>query len=266
MEGNFHYKNSTFHYIRYGQGSEPLLAFHGFGQHAQMFAPVKEAFTHKYSIYSFDFAYHGKTEWNEATACTKQETIALLKAFMQQHGFKKISLMGFSMGGRIALSLIPDFAPALNEVFLLAPDGIAERVYYRDLIANKFGDAAFKQLLRHPGMLINATQFFSKIGLTKEYVADYVKNYFGDVRRRRRIYDTWRSMQTFRANLSAVRSAGERHHLNIYLFWGKRDKVLPVEYAHRFKKAVPQCELILLDGGHFIVDERLNPIIHQLLR
>ncbi len=230
-----------------------------------MFAPVKESFGHKYTIYSVDFAYHGKTEWKEEVACTKAETIALLKEFMQQQGFEKISLMGFSMGGRIVMSLIADMAPVLNEVFLLSPDGISERVYYRDVLANRFGDAAFKQMLKHPEILINATQLFSKIGLTKKYVADYVKSYLGEERRRNRIYNIWLSMQTFRTNLTRVRSASEKNHLKVYLLWGKRDKVLPVEYAHRFKKAVPQCELILLDGGHFIVDERLNPVINQLL-
>ncbi|MDZ4843981.1 MAG: alpha/beta hydrolase [Chitinophagales bacterium] len=265
MQHSFHYKNSRFNYYLFGSGKFPLIAFHGFGQNGQMFAPVKESFGHKYTIYSVDFAYHGKTEWKEEVACTKAETIALLKEFMQQQGFEKISLMGFSMGGRIVMSLIADMAPVLNEVFLLSPDGISERVYYRDVLANRFGDAAFKQMLKHPEILINATQLFSKIGLTKKYVADYVKSYLGEERRRNRIYNIWLSMQTFRTNLTRVRSASEKNHLKVYLLWGKRDKVLPVEYAHRFKKAVPQCELILLDGGHFIVDERLNPVINQLL-
>lgn len=265
LQNAFSHKNSLFHYYRYGTGSSPLIAFHGFGQNGQMFSPVKESLGKKYAIYSFDFAYHGRTEWKEANACTKAETIAMLKAFMQQQGFEKISLMGFSMGGRIVMSLIADLAPVLNEVYLCAPDGIAERIYYREVLANKFGDAAFKQMLKHPELLINATQIFSKIGFTKKYVADYVKSYLGEERRRKRIYNIWLSMQTFRTNLKGVRNAVEEHHLKIFLLWGKRDKVLPVSYAHRFKKAVPQSEMIVLDGGHFIVDERLNPVLNQLL-
>src|SRR5262245_42464460 len=99
-----------------------------------MFAPVQESFGMNYTIYSFDFAYHGRTEWKEEVACTKAEMIAMLRTFMQQQGFNKISLIGFSMGGRIVMSLIADLAPVLNEVYLLAPDGIAERVYYRDVL------------------------------------------------------------------------------------------------------------------------------------
>lgn len=265
MSNFFHYKKSRFHYVRYGDGEFPLIAFHGFGQNEKMFSPVKESFGRKYTVYSFDFVYHGKTEWKEDVTCTKTETTAMLKAFMQEHSFEKISLIGFSMGGRIVMSLIADIAPVLNEVFLLSPDGISERVYYRNVLANKFGDAAFRQMLKHPEILINATQIFSKIGLTKKYVADYVKNYLGEERRRKRIYNIWLSMQTFRTNLSRVRIAAEKNHLKVYLLWGKHDKVLPVEYAHRFKKAVPQCELILLDGGHFIVNEKLNTVINQLL-
>ena len=265
MTASFHYKNSEFRYSVFGSGKAPILAFHGFGQNGQMFSPVEKSFGKKYRIFSFDFAYHGRTEWREPGACDKPETIAMIKEFMRQRGFEKISLMGFSMGGRVAMSLTADLAPVLNEVFLFSPDGIAERIYYRDVLANKYGDAAFRQMLKHPEILIRATQAFSKVGLTKKYVADYVKSYMGEERRRQKIYEVWRSMQTFRTNLKQVREAVEKHHLKVYLFWGKRDKILPVSYAHRFKKAVPQSELILLDGGHFIINENLNPVIHQLL-
>ena len=264
MNDFFQHRNSTFHYCTFGNGSLPLIAFHGFGQTGQMFAPVAESFGRKYTIYSFDFAYHGRTEWNEKTACTKSALIAALNEFMRLKGFDKISLMGFSMGGRIVLSLIADFASKLKEVFLISPDGISERIYYRDIIANKAGEAVFRKILKHPEMLINATQTFSKIGLTKKYVADYVKSYLGEERRRIKIFNVWLSMQTFRANLRSIREASARDHLKIYLMWGKHDKMLPVEYAHRFKKAVPSSELILVDGGHFIVNERLNSIMNQL--
>jgi pimeloyl-ACP methyl ester carboxylesterase len=113
--------------------------------------------------------------------------------------------------------------------------------------------------------LIRATQIFSKVGFTKKYVADYVQNYLGEERRRKRIYNIWLSMRTFRTRLKEVRKAVEQHNLKVYLLWGKRDKVLPVAYAYRFKKAVPQAELVLLDGGHFIVDEKLNTVLNKLL-
>ncbi len=264
MSHSFRYQNSLFNYYQYGCGSRPLLAFHGFGQNGQMFAPVQKLFEHEFTIYSFDFAWHGKTHWQETAPCTKPEIISMIKLFMHENGFEKISLMGFSMGGRIVLSLIADLAHLLDEVYLFAPDGISERVYYRDVLANKVGEAAFRKILKYPNILINATHAFSKIGLTKKYVADYVKTYMNDSRRRQKLLDIWLSMRTFRTQLSSVKSSVEKHQLKIYLFWGKRDKILPVEYAHRFKKAVPSVQLILVEGGHFIVNEKLEAVMSNI--
>jgi len=265
LEGKFLYKNSTFHYSHYGQGGKPLIAFHGFGQNGQMFAPVQESLGGKYTVYSFDFAYHGRTRWSEPHGFTKNEFLQFMDAFMRVQRFRKISLLGFSMGGRVALSVIPDLAEKLEDVFLFAPDGIEERIYYRSFMAGKPGETIFREVLKHPKMLIAAADAFSKIGLTKKYVADYMKNYWADERKRDRLFNVWLSMRTYRARLHKIRVATEQRPFRIFVLWGKHDKMIPSRMALQFKRAVPKCELRMVEGGHFIVNEKLNHVIDELL-
>ncbi len=240
------------------------MTFHGFGQTGEMFEPIKSSLGKIYKIYSFDFPFHGLTKWEETKPFTKTEMIHFLEEFMMIEGYSRISLMGFSMGGRVVLSLLQDISDKLDEVFLISADGISERIYYRKALANKIGDKFFRQMLRHPNILINSTKACSKIGLTKKYVADYVSRYISSKRRREKIYQIWLSMSTFRSDLKKVGKAVKQNHLKVYLLWGKRDRILPVALAHKLKAAVPECELNLVDGGHFIVDERLNEIFLNL--
>ncbi len=265
MENVLHYKNSKFHYYRYGSGTHPLIAFHGFGQSGQMFSPLTESLGRRYAVYSFDFAYHGRTQWDEEHGFAKSEFLKFMDAFMREYRFKKISLMGFSMGGRVALSVIPDIAERLDDVILIAPDGIEERIYYRSFMSGKAGQHVFRKILRHPKLLIAAADAFSKIGLTKKYVADYMKHYWVDERKREKLFNVWLSMRTYRANLDKIRKASEQHAIRIILFWGNHDKMIPSRLAHHFKEKVPQCELRMIQGGHFIVNEKLNPVIDELL-
>jgi len=231
-----------------------------------MFSPLKNSLGKHYTIYSFDFAYHGKTEWNESHGFTKAEFLKFLDAFMRHHHFNKISLMGFSMGGRIVLSVIPDLAEKLKDVILIAPDGIEERIYYRSFMAGKPGEAVFREILRHPKLLIAAADAFSKIGLTKKYLAEYMKNYWADERIREKLFNVWLSMRTYRANLDRIKAASEKRYPKIFLLWGNHDRMIPSRLAHYFKQKVPQCELKMVDGGHFIVNEKLNHALNELLK
>lgn len=248
-----------------GDGAHPLIALHGFGQTGALFLPLKESLGKRYTIYSFDFAWHGKTQWNETHALTKPAFIRMLDEFMRQHHCKKISLLGFSMGGRVMLSLIPDIAEKLEDVILIAPDGIEERFYYRSFMSGKTGQSVFREILRHPKLLIAAADAFSKIGLTKKYVADYLKNYWADEGKREKLFSVWLSMRTYRVNLGKIRAASEKHPVRIFLLWGSHDRMIPSRLAHHFKEKVPRCKLKMIDGGHFIVNEKLNPVIDGLL-
>src|SRR5262249_32095371 len=102
---------------------ELLIALHGFGDRARMFAVLEEALTEKYTVVAVDWPFHGQTEWPDPTF-TKADLLAIIQGILDQEGKTRFRLMGFSFGARLTLSMLPELAGRLNKLYLLSPDGV----------------------------------------------------------------------------------------------------------------------------------------------
>ena len=58
---------------------------------------------------------------------TNDDLKQLFEKFFEEQSIKNISLMGFSLGGKIALQLIELFPYNINSVFYLHPDGSQDK-------------------------------------------------------------------------------------------------------------------------------------------
>src|SRR5215204_1593318 len=98
-----HIDDFTVHYQKAGEGSSIILCFHGFGEHGRSFEQLA-AKIEDYTIIAIDLPFHGQTNWNRDKAFTTEDLINIIKACPEIHD-KSFGLLGYSMGGRIALSL-----------------------------------------------------------------------------------------------------------------------------------------------------------------
>lgn len=60
-----------------------------------------------------------------------------------------------------------------------------------------------------------------------------------------------------------------RHQPPVLITWGKNDKIFPGSGATAYKKDVPNAEIHLFDGGHFLLEEYGNEVaghIHRFLQ
>ena len=94
-------------YYTYGTGKTPLLAFHGFGRHAKDYKAFETLFGEKYTIYAFNLFHHGVSEYPEERISqdtfTKHEFKQLFAKFFSENKIEKTAIMGYSLGGKIAL-------------------------------------------------------------------------------------------------------------------------------------------------------------------
>jgi len=67
------------HALRFGKGPGLLIALHGFGDRARMFAVLAEALSAEYTTIAIDLPFHGQTEWREKTF-TKADLLEIVSA------------------------------------------------------------------------------------------------------------------------------------------------------------------------------------------
>ncbi len=128
------YGQSRFHGICEGSGEKLLICLHGFGESALHFKCLAPALGDTYTIIALDMPLHGKTE---------DDLPALIAQLLEQHGRQRFSLMGYSMGGRLALCVIEKMAAQVDELILLAPDGLKNNPWHLFVTQTSWGNKIF---------------------------------------------------------------------------------------------------------------------------
>ena len=106
-------KDATYHYSVCGEG-EPLVLLHGFTGTGNTWETFSEKWSKFFKVIMIDLPGHGKT--NVKSPRTMEQFCQDLKLLLDQLKIKKTHLLGYSMGGRAALSFAlnyPDYVQSL---------------------------------------------------------------------------------------------------------------------------------------------------------
>jgi pimeloyl-ACP methyl ester carboxylesterase len=234
-------------YLNFGSGAQ-VLALHGFGDDAYLFQNLKD-----FEVHALSLPYHGKTLWNQDFTPAH-----LLKIIEQILPEKKFILLGFSMGGKIAICISTLIAERIERLVLMAPDGISTHRLYDTVFLSKY----FKNKLLHliekkPEKVLLWAAWARRRGLISKFLHDFGHNHLNTSQKRQRLFLTWSYLENFRPNLSQFETALKRENVPILLFLGKRDRVIKANTADFFLKKLPHTQVIWLDKGHLLVEEAL---------
>ena len=73
------YKSSQISYYRFGTGPSPVICFHGYGEDARGYAFLEQKAGDRFTFYSLDLPYHGKTEWNEGLNFSQRDLVEIIE-------------------------------------------------------------------------------------------------------------------------------------------------------------------------------------------
>lgn len=113
------------HYKQYGQG-QPLLILHGFMGSLDNWHTLGTQFGNSHSVFAIDQRNHGKSPHSD------KHTLALMvhdvKQFIETHQLEKVSIIGHSMGGKVAMQFALDYPYLVNKLIVV---DISPRQYKR---------------------------------------------------------------------------------------------------------------------------------------
>lgn len=259
------YKNSSIHYLQHNGGDELLVCLHGFGETAECFSSLVHLLSKRFTVIAIDLPFHGKTTWNEGLNINIHDLVAIINCIpvLQQNRF---SLMGFSMGGRVALYLYQHLPQRIQQLILLAPDGLKVNPWYWLATQSKPGNKLFRHFMKKPGLFFAGTRALNKLGLINMGVYNYVHQYLQMETKRQELYTIWTAMRGVRPDTRLVKILIQQHQTPVVLIYGAYDRIIRYETGNAFRGHIESyCTLHVLECGHRILQKKNADAIAALL-
>jgi pimeloyl-ACP methyl ester carboxylesterase len=242
------------HYKESGPKDAPaLLLLHGFGSSLQTWDEWSLKLESSYRVIRLDLPGFGLTGASPARNYSEESDLALLTHFADKLGLDKFSVIGHSMGGKMAWSLAASQPDRVQALVLMAPDGFPEA---KDIGSKPYEVPA----------IMGVIQYF----LPKYFVQKSIEPAFVDVKALNgalvnRYYDMLRAPGVRGAIL-------DRSNQTIYtdpvprlknikaptlLLWGEQDHMIPSANAQSYSGILSNSTTIVVPNlGHLLQEEQ----------
>ncbi len=267
----FVYKEFQLEFKQWGQASEVVLFFHGFGRNledAVFFLPLLKP--HQ-SLVSVNLFGHGKStfpgERLENTPLLPEEWKGLMEAFMGHLGVHKIHLVGYSMGGRVAILTALLLQEKARSLLLLAPDGFKINALYTFASGTRLGRRLYRYFMHRPKGLFRLAGALNTVGLLSDKLLRFVHVHLDTEEKRLLVYDAW---LVYRACFPSLNELGHWVDNTSPLFatvFGRYDAIIPSRLANRLEPKIhriPKSSWFFeVDLGHRLLEKKTMDCIEE---
>jgi pimeloyl-ACP methyl ester carboxylesterase len=239
-----------------------VIMIHGFGSSLQTWEPWARLLDPKFRVVRFDLPGSGLSAPDPHGDYTDARTISILLALMDRLGIAKASLIGNSIGGRIAWTFAAEHPDRVDKLVLISPDGFASPGF-------EYGRAP----------KVPATLGLMRYVLPKALLRASLKPAYGDSSALNdqtvtRYYDLMLAPGVRQALLSRMketilvdpRPLLQKIKAPVLLLWGERDGMIPFSNAQAYLQYLPDARLVGLPNlGHVPQEEApeksLGPVL-----
>ncbi len=256
-----------FYYRKHGKGIKNIICFHGFGEDHKVFdsmiAQILQAEINV-TCYAIDIYYHGESN-RENEPLSKLQWKQAFHRFLDQEKIKKFSLIGFSLGGRFSLATMMAFPKAIESVFLIAPDGVFQSVWYK--IATSFpGNSLFKYFMNTPKTFDRFVTLSKKTGLVSRSLTRFVETSLRETHQRQRVYQTWTYFSPLQPKLSSVTRCINQHNIPTHVVLGIHDNIIPPKKILTKLKPIRHLQTEVVNAKHHQMIKESTPYIISALK
>jgi pimeloyl-ACP methyl ester carboxylesterase len=242
-----------------------LLLLHGFGSSLQTWDDWSVHLESKYRVIRPDLPGFGLTGASPMSDYSEENDVAFLTHFADKLEIHNLSVIGHSMGGKMAWSFAASNPERIKALVLMAPDGFPE--------AKDIGTKPYEM----PSIMGLMNYFLPKYFVKKSLEPAFADTTALDDALLNRYYDFLRAPGVRRAIL-------ERANQTIYtdpvsrlksiiaptlLIWGENDQMIPSSNAKNYSNLLSNSTTVIIPNlGHLLQEEQpqkgLLPVIKFL--
>jgi len=244
-----------------------LVLLHGFGSSLHTWEAWAETLARDYRVIRFDFPGSGLSAADPGNDYRDARTKQVLLALLDKLRVERATLIGNSMGGRVAWSFAAQHPTRVQRLVLISPDGFASPGFeYGKAASVPFTMEFMRYVLPKPLLTMSLVPAYANPAAITDDIAN-------------RYYDMMLAPGARAALLARMRQTvltdpvPVLQHIDAptLLLWGTKDQMIPFGNSADYTRALPHATLIPLPGlGHLPFEEApersLVPLLEFLRR
>ena len=176
------------------------------------------------------------------------------------------NLVGFSLGGRLALKLLQESPEHICKLVLLAPDGLKVNRWYWIATQTQLGNRLFAFTMKYPQWFFKIMQLGERLRVVNSSIQKFARQHIHNEPVRNDLYKRWTCMRRFTPQLHDVQKQVLQHHITVCLLYGAHDRMILPHRGKKFKNGIESlCTLQVIDSGHQVLHEKNAAYITSLL-
>lgn len=234
-----------------------MVALHGFAESGELFLPLTELVEPEVTLYAPDLPWHGHTQWRRESYGL-DDLRELLREIAGREGRPIEHLCGYSMGGRLAMSLFQKQPEAFSEIWLLAPDGVRTQwLSLFDLLPEKWFQRLAQWVEQRPEKVLSLIGNLHHVGLVDNRSWRFTQRFFTTREGRIQSLRSWVALRRFPHRKSAFIRQVRKQQTPVLIVAGEYDPVIPMRALQTFAGRMPTARFLALNAGHRLLRREL---------
>ena len=262
------FTNFTLEYKTFGTGKEVLFAFHGFNRNADDFKALEPSLGKHYKIVSFNLFFYGKSRIGKPNnhPVHYADLEGLLRTYLDKYQVERFSLMGYSLGGRVALSCLEAFPGKVNTLYLFAPDGLKMSRWYSLAMKSLIGQRVYKHIIGDPSLFFRLAGFLKNKRYITEGLYNFACCHMHTKEKRQQIFDVWMSLRKLVPDLDKIRKVVRHQDVRVHVILGKYDSVISAGVGKKFAAGLTdKIKIHVVNAGHNLITYNMNSFLNDML-
>lgn len=221
---------------------EAALALHGFSRPLEDMLAIRPLLPAECALVMVHLPAHGRSSGHHRPLATADWFNAVLAVLEAEHFAFNGTLIGYSLGGRLALKWWSEEPERFRRVVLMAPDGLVSNIGYRFSVETALGRAWLVSSTRGRSRqrMVAVTEWLGRRGIIPEHFRQFSLFHLETTEMWNMVVDCWLSLRLFwPPGKRRIKALAQQHTGVLEAHFGERDKVIKPRNAKKLKDVCP---------------------------
>ncbi|MAI23745.1 MAG: hypothetical protein CL828_06780 [Crocinitomicaceae bacterium] len=248
-----------------------VVAFHGFARPLEDMRSAHRAWPNPHAMISIHLPHHGGSRplpesGPDDRAIEPRVFNRIIDTIIinQVPNAGKRTLLGYSIGGRVALALLVDRPESWQHVVLLAPDGLKQSPFYAITVHTRLGRLAWFWIDRHEQLVQKWSDALLEWGFISKHLNGFIYFHSSSHAMRMMVWKGWRSHRACWPSHGAIKAALEQVPNADFIF-GEFDKIIPTRNAKRIRRMTQNLKNVTFQtvrsGHNLLKPETMDAVV-----